>query len=148
MFPVLEQDMFSLALTLAAQEAAAAGFRQITSAHVLIALSKIADAAPPEGAPPGVDALRREFGAFGISPKPFRRHLRSVIATPGASPIAEIVGHRTPQCKLVFALAVRVAADDRVEPGLHHLLRAAMVFLGDVGQLSPVGYTDDIPNEL
>lgn len=148
MLPVVEQDMFTLTLALAAQEAAAAGFQQITSAHVLIALSKIADAAPPGVAGGCVDALRREFGMFGISPRPFRRHLRTIITGPHAFPVAEGGGHRTPQCKVVFALAARAAANEAAELGLHHLLRAAISLLGETRSQPPVDYTDDIPNEL
>jgi hypothetical protein len=75
-------NTLELALNLAAQETAAAGYREITPAHLLIALSRLSD--PEVAAQIDNAALRNEFEQLGIEPRRFRRRLRALLGNGGA----------------------------------------------------------------
>jgi len=72
-------DGLDIIMTLAAQEAIAAGYAEITSAHLLIALARAAEANGPLAMPTYTTAIRREFEALGIEPRRFRRRLRVLL---------------------------------------------------------------------
>lgn len=115
-----------LALNLAAQETVAAGYREITPAHLLIALSRLSD--PETAAQVDNAALRTEFEQLGIEPRRFRRRLRALLGNGGAKPPKGVI-HRSPECKTVFALAHALASQQGVQLSLVHLLYATFIAL-------------------
>ncbi|MBI3304581.1 MAG: hypothetical protein HYZ72_21160 [Deltaproteobacteria bacterium] len=119
-------EPLELALNLAAQEAVAAGFCEITPAHLLIALSRLSD--PDAAAQTDNAALRNEFEQLGIEPRRFRRRLRALLGNGGAKPQDDVI-HRSPECRAVFALARAIASQRGVQLTLEHLLHATLVSL-------------------
>ncbi len=129
--PGLDAGLPELILHLAAQEATAAGFAEITVAHVLMALARIVDAPQTAGA---FADLRGEFAALGIEPRTFRRRLRELAGKPGKPPRDGSL-HRSPQCRRLFEESgVRDAQS---------LLQAALLLLADVS-ITPDG-TEAVP---
>jgi hypothetical protein len=123
-----EADIRGLALRMAAQEAASAGFSEITTAHLLISLSRLTDGEAASLAPAVSEALREEFEKLGIEPKRFRRRLRALLGRTGADvPSGEM--HRSTHCKAVFVLAAAMAAQERAPLRLPHLLHAILISL-------------------
>lgn len=119
-------EPLELALNLAAQEAVAAGYREITPAHLLIALSRLSDldaAAQIDNA-----ALRHEFEQLGIDPRRFRRRLRALLGNGDAKPPDGVI-HRSPESRAVFALAQAIASQQGVQLSVTHLLHATWVSL-------------------
>ena len=119
-------NTLELVLRLAAQEAVAAGYREITPAHLLIALSRLSDSEP--AAQVDNTALRNEFEQLGIEPRRFRRRLRALLGNGGAKQPEGAI-HRSPECRAVFALAQAIASQLRVQLNLEHLLHATWVSL-------------------
>jgi hypothetical protein len=72
-------DPVELVLRLAAQEAVAAGYREITPAHLLIALSRASEDDTSDIPTAISRALRSEFEHLGLAPRQFRRRLRVVL---------------------------------------------------------------------
>lgn len=122
-----------LALNLAAQETVAAGYREITPAHLLIALSRLSD--PDAASQVDTAALRSEFEQRGIEPRRFRRRLRALLGNGGAQPPEGVI-HRSPECKAVFALAQAIASQRGVPLNLEHLLHATLVSLAISGLMA------------
>jgi len=121
-----EDPIVALALRMAAQEAAGAGYTETTTAHLLISLSRLTDGEAASLAPSVSTALREEFEKLGIEPKRFRRRLRAILGRPGAEvPSGEM--HRSRQCKAVFTLAAALAAQEK-EPLLSPVLLRAILF--------------------
>lgn len=119
-------EPLELALNLAAQEAVAAGYCEITPAHLLIALSRMSD---PDTAAQGDNAaLWNEFDQLGIEPRRFRRRLRALLGNGGAKPPEGTI-HRSPECRAVFTLAQAIASQQGVQLSLTHLLHATWVSL-------------------
>lgn len=115
----------NLILRLAAQEAMAAGFPEITPAHLLMALARLAEASQAGNPPdPAFAGLRQEFEALGVEPRAFRRRLRESIAALGGPPREGAI-HRSPRCREVFRTAKQ--EDSGLDP--QRLLRAALASL-------------------
>jgi hypothetical protein len=115
-----------VALQLAASEASAAGYGEITSAHLLVALARLSE----PGLAPRVNAttLQGEFEQLGIDPRRFRRRLRALLGNGGEPP--GIGGmHRSQECRAVFAAAQAIATQQAVPLGLEHLLHAVLISL-------------------
>jgi hypothetical protein len=119
-------EPIQLALQLAAQEAAAAGYPEITTAHLVIALSRISEP-DMEGQAAGA-ALREEFAQLGVEPRRFRRRLRALLGNAGAAAPAGPM-HRSRQCRAAFGLAQALAAQTGDPPRLEHLLYGAVLCL-------------------
>ncbi len=120
-----------LVLELAAREAVAAGFGEVTPAHLLMALCRVGESTP------GVDAsgeadLRKEFERLGVNPRRFRRHLRAQLGRGGA-PNTPGSPHRSPQCKAIFARAQAAASEHGVDLSLVLLLHATLKSFGSDG---------------
>ncbi len=117
----------NLILRLAAQEAMAAGFAEISLAHLLMALGRLADSDQGNILGSGAIAgLRAEFTELGIEPRAFRRRLRALVLRPGGAPPGDKAPHRSADVKSVYAAARLLARAENAEPGPRHLLRAAM----------------------
>jgi hypothetical protein len=144
-----------LVMTLAAQEAVAAGYPEITPAHLLIALCCASEADQVATTPAMSTALQHEFEALGIEPRRFRRHLRALVGHGGAQHQGDAI-HRSPACKAVFICAERVAAAEQASFDVVHLVRAAFIVLsegsGTDGSTQATegvaAQTDDLPTEL
>jgi hypothetical protein len=148
-------DALELVMTLAAQEAVAAGYPEITPVHLLIALARASEADPVATAPAVSAALQREFEALGIEPRRFRRRLRALVGHGGVQHHGDAI-HRSPACRAVFTCAERVAAEEQTSFDVVHLVRAAFIVLSEDsgsggGKKTTEGvasYTDDLPTEL
>jgi hypothetical protein len=139
-------------LTLAATEAAAAGFSEITTGHLVIALSK---ASEMENS--GLDlqlagAIRREFDLLGIDPRRFRRRLRELL---GATGVRHDGGLQvSTRCQAVFRRSETLAAQSGVASEPHLLVRAAFTTLMDdrdppaSARQTPDLSLEEIPHEL
>lgn len=115
-----------LALQLAAQEAAAAGFAEITTAHLLMALARLSE--PDMDDRVDVPSLRAEFEAFGISPRPFRRRMRALVGN-GGKVVRPGEMCRSAQCCEAFKTAQALSGLPVELPSLVHLLQAAFLTL-------------------
>src|SRR5271167_2652755 len=77
---------------LAAEEAARSLHGAIEPVHLVIALSRLTDAAvqePTQAELTSLQHLRAEFEALGIAPRQFRRRLRAIIPTGGQADAAD-----------------------------------------------------------
>lgn len=117
-------------MQLAAQEAVAAGYREITPAHLLIALARLSD--PEASGQVNNAGLCRELEHLGIEPRAFRRRLRALLGNGGSGPPNGVI-HRTPLCRAVFALAQELASSRGAELALEHLLHATLCSLAWAG---------------
>lgn len=113
-------------MALASNEAAAAGYAEITPAHLLIALSRASESDLESHFDTAV--LRGEFAQLGIEPRHFRWRLRTLVGS-GGHPPPDGPLHRSAACKTVFAWAHTLATGEGKPPGLEHLLRAAFALL-------------------
>ena len=105
---VEEQGILDMVVNLAASEAAEAGWPLISTAHLLIALSRLSEAEDmPDGA--AKKELRAEFEHLGIEPRAFRRRLRGLLGNRTRAANAGIM-HRSAGLKAVFASAENEAA--------------------------------------
>ena len=142
-------------MSLAAHEAIEAGYPEITPAHLLMALCRVADAEVSEAAPTVSMEIQREFEALGITPRRFRRRLRALLGHGGAQHQEGTI-HRSPACRAVFTRAASIAAAEHVPCDIGHLVRAAFISLAEgagPGQHEKateafVLPADDIPTEL
>ena len=149
------RDTLDIVMTLAAQEAMAAGYAEITTAHLVIALSRAAETDTPLAMSTDNAAIRREFEVLGIAPRRFRRRLRALLGHGEAQHQGEPM-HRSPTCKAVFARAEQIAHAEHVPCHVSHLVRAAFaVWATDSGtdgtREAPgevVPSDDDIPAAL
>ncbi len=147
--------MFDVVMALATQEAVAAGYAEITPAHLLIALSRLSEPDVSTMAPADSTAIQREFEDFGIEPRRFRRRLRALLGHGGIQQQQEVM-HRSPACRAVFAWAECIATAEHVPCAANHLVRAAFMVLfaehgsGGGAQADEVvaASTDVIPSEL
>lgn len=120
-----ETDPLVQLLKLAAQETATAGYREITPAHLLIALSRASED-DTSGIPTAISgALRSEFEHLGLEPQRFRRRLRKLLGNAGVQQIGTVV-HRSPACRAVFAAAQQFAHEAKEPFDARHLVRAAV----------------------
>lgn len=116
-------------MNLAAQEAVSARHAEITPAHLLIALSRMADGQHQDGGVLRESAeVRREFAEFGIDPKRFRRRLRGLVGDGGVAHPGGAM-HRSPACRTVFLVAQQVALAQGEPVSMLHLLRAVLFCL-------------------
>jgi len=146
--PVEEQGILTIAMNLAAEEAVEAGWSQISTAHLLIALSRLSEAADaPDGA--AREELRAEFEHLGLEPRVFRRRLRALL---GSRPRAPNAGpmHRSAGLKAVSASAQNHVLEARTRLTPAGLLRCAFASLGeDAGTAAAQSQgTEGIPTEL
>lgn len=146
--PVEEQGILTIAMGLAAEEAVEAGWSQISTAHLLIALARLSEAADaPDRA--AREELRAEFEHLGLEPRAFRRRLRALL---GSRPRASNAGsmHRSAGLKAVFTSAQNQALEARARLTPVGLLRCAFASLGeDVGAAAvPSQGAEGIPTEL
>lgn len=143
-----------LILNLAAREVAAAGHPEISVAHLLLGLARASEPIGSEQL--ALVALRREFELLGIDPRRFRGRLRALL---GRGPVAWAGGqvHRSPACRDVFERAKTTAAILGTPFGPEHLLRAALISLGEGGEIRALesargakaaGAGADVPDEL
>ena len=141
-----EHNSVETVVSLAAREAVEAGYSQITTAHLLIALSRASEGMDSCDSLSSED-LRREFEHLGIQPRTFRRRLRVMLGR-GESKASREVLHRSPTCRAVFAAAEQVAsaAGAPLTPVL--LLRSVFASFGDHEAGENTATTDDIPAEL
>jgi hypothetical protein len=144
--------MLDSILSLAASEALAAGYAEITAGHLLIALAKISElnGSSPEAAL-GL-ATRQEFELLGIDPRRFRRRLRELFGRgKAANPVTVI--HRSPACKAVISHAEELARASGVPLDAGLVVRAAFIAwvetlgAGNRPDNAPVP-TEEIPTEL
>lgn len=145
---VEEQGILDLIVSLAANEAADAGWPQISTAHVLIALSRLSEAEDmPDGA--ARKELHAEFEHLGIEPRAFRRRLRALLGNRTRAPNAGTM-HRSPGLKAVFASAQNEALEARARLTPAGLFRCAFASLGDDVGSTGVKSRDaeGIPTEL
>lgn len=128
-----ETDPVVTLLTLAAQETIQSGYAEITLAHLLIALSKVADEEGAAKVPaPVCTAIRNEFASLGLEPRRFRRRLRKLLGNAGVRYAGGTV-HRSPACRAMFTAAQRIAQEEKEPFDARHLVRAAFAALA-VGQ--------------
>ena len=145
---VEEQGILDMVVSLAASEAAEAGWPQISTAHLLIALSRLSEADDvPDGA--AKQELRAEFGHFGIEPRAFRRRFRALLGRRPRTPNAGTM-HRSAELKAVFACAQNEALAARARLTPAGLLRCAFASLGADASATAVKRSDaeGIPTEL
>ena len=150
-----ENDVLARLLKAAASEMVASGLPEITPAHILIALSKLAEDQPSAGRSDYGTELRREFESLGIEPRRFRRRMRALLPRHPDRPKAPSA-HRSHSAKAIFALAEALARASHEECCPIHMLRASFVFLSDImestkdGQPGAAGGEPDdkIPYEL
>ena len=128
-------DPILVLLTLAGSEAAAAGYAEITPAHLLIALSRASESDLESQFDTAL--LQGEFAQLGIEPRRFRRRLRALVGK-GGQPSPDGPLHRSAACKTVFAWAHTLATGEGKLPGLEHLLRAAFALLAWGGPRGPM----------
>ena len=124
-----EIEPIDLLLNLAAKETISACYREITPAHLLIALSRLSELTaddPVDGA-----TIRGEFEKLGIEPTRFRRRLRALLGDGSAGPPERTI-HRSPECKAVFALAQAIAAQQGASLSPEHLLYATLLSLARI----------------
>jgi len=141
-------------LKLAAQEAQASGYAQITPAHLLISLARFTEADSPADASVA-GALREAFASAGMEPRTFRRALRSLLGNRGEKP-PDGVMHRSARCKAVFAVAGQLAAQAGIPVDGRHLFYAALYTLSVDEFAAAEPHTpkaaaegaDEIPHEL
>jgi hypothetical protein len=137
-----------LALRVAAREATAGGFREVTPAHLLIALCRLSEPDTPGDA--GGAELQAEFQRLGIDSRRFRRCLRALLGTGGASTPRSM--HRSQRCKEVFARAQAAASREGVDLSLVLLLHTTLASLAwSDGPEAAFGIDpahDPIPHEL
>lgn len=121
-------NLSELIVQVAASEAVAAGFTEITTAHLVMALCRLSEARAP--GEPGRDtrALREELAGLGIEPTTFRRRLRELAGRRGDPREVSGILHRTEPCKAVFERAA--SSPDGELPAL---LQAAFSSLFDLG---------------
>lgn len=138
-----------IVLKLAAHETVAAQYREITPAHLLIALSRFSNTEEfAEVDPEASAAVRKEFEGLGIDPKRFRRRLRGLLGNGGAENHKGVI-HRSPSCKAIFAVAEHIAQSSGSHFSMHHLVCAAFVALGIEGLAddhSQDSRPDDVPS--
>ncbi len=147
-----EVRCIQLALSLAASEAAAAGFAEITPAHLLIALCRLSES--EASGPLGTGELRREFEQLGVDPRRFRRRMRVLVGRAGGSGPPEVL-HRSAACRALFEQARATALREGVKLGPSLLLRTALRGLAGGGAPDAAAPRpamdapdDAIPNEL
>lgn len=134
-------DPTSVILALAAHEALAGGYAEITPAHLLIALSRASEDDTSEIPTAISRALRTEFEHLGLAPRQFRRRLRALVGNAGAQPQGTSV-HRSSACRAVFVEAQRLAQTAKEPFDARHLVRAAFAALagrdtGSEGDAAP-----------
>ncbi|MCI0653468.1 MAG: hypothetical protein L0Y39_03185 [Methylococcaceae bacterium] len=145
--PVEEKEIVDAIVTLAAEEAVEAGYVQISTAHLLIALSRISEAQELRDSA-AIRELNREFEQLGIEPRIFRRRLRAILGRRNEKPGGNTI-HRSAGCKAVFAAAQRAASDAGAFWTPVWLLRGVFASLGDDGsRVAAESGADDIPYEL
>ncbi len=145
---VEEQGILDMVVNLAANEAADAGWPQISTAHLLIALSRLSEAEDiPDGA--AKKELHAEFEHLGIEPRAFRRRLRALLGNRTRAPNAGTM-HRSAGLKAVFASAQNEALEARARLTPAGLLRCAFASLGEDPSAAAVKNRDaeGIPTEL
>ncbi len=125
-------DPFVVILTLAAQGTVQSGYAEITPAHLLIALSKVAEDGTGNIPTPLRAAIRSEFEHLGLEPQRFRRRLRKLFGNAGVQQIGTAV-HRSPACRAVFAAAQQFAHEAKEPFDARHLVRAAFAALAGGG---------------
>jgi len=143
--------VLDVVLNIAASEAVAAGYAEITVGHLLIALAKVSEL---NGTSPEAGLAlpaRQEFDLLGIDPRRFRRRLRELFGRRGNPPQSALV-HRTPACKTVISDAEGLARAAGVPLDASLLVRAAFagwVASGGSGSdglgIAPI---EEIPTEL
>lgn len=142
------QGILDMIVSLAANEAADAGWSQVSTAHLLIALSRFSEA---EGVPDGAaqKELRTEFEHLGIEPRAFRRRLRALLGNRPRAPSAGTM-HRSAELKAVFASAQNEALAARARLTPAGLLRCAFASFGADTSATAVKRSDaeGIPTEL
>lgn len=143
-----EADALDVILGVAAEEAVQAGYTQITTAHLLIALSRFSEGQVSNHSVL-FDELRGEFAALGINPRSFRRRLRGILGRREVRPGGDRIG-RSARCKEVFVAAERAASEARETLTPVWLLRSVFMSLADVAPGAAVegSEADDIPAEL
>lgn len=147
--------MFDVVIALATQEAVAAGYAEITPAHLLIALSRLSEPDVSTMAPADSTAIQCEFEDFGVEPHRFRRRLRALLGHGGVQKQRKVM-HHSPACRAVFAWAERIATAEHVPYAANHLVQAAfMILLAEHGSgggaqaaEAVAASTDVIPSEL
>ena len=144
--PAPDQQPVIAIIALAANEAAEAGHSQISTGHLLIALSRFSER---QDAPDAAAAklLSQEFEQLGIEPRKFRRRLRAILSHRGDQAAVNTL-HRSPQFKSVMTAAERAATEvnEPLTPAL--ILRIAFASLGDDASRVTPRSGDDIPSEL
>lgn len=145
---VEEQGILDMVVNLAANEAADAGWPLISTAHLLIALSRLSEV---EGIPDGAakKELRAEFEHLGIEPRAFRRRLRALLGNRTRATNAGTM-HRSAGLKAVFASAQNEALEARARLTPAGLLRFAFASLGEDVGTTAVKHRDaeGVPTEL
>lgn len=121
-------DPMSVILALAAHEALAGGYAEITPAHLLIALSRASEDDVSDIPTVISSALRAEFEHLGLAPRQFRRRLRALLGNAGTQHNGEVV-HRSSACRAVFIEAQRLAQTAKESFDARHLVRAAFAAL-------------------
>jgi hypothetical protein len=146
-----KSDVLKRLVNVAGGEAVAAGFSEVTPAHLLIALSRLSEDESGDGGGEHAQQLRQEFEALGIEPRRFRRRIRALLPKPGDTP-APKSPRRSESTKAVLLLAEALASSE--EESSAHLLRALFLFLADFATQAGGGpglagrAADEVPYEL
>ena len=138
-------DAITLVLQLASAEAKASGHRDITPAHLLISLARLAE---PEIGGAVAAGMSSAFGSLGVEPRQFRRRLRYLVRNampkgPGAPA----------HCQAILDTARGAAAQLDGELGPEQVLFAILGWLGASDRMPAPGTPeeargDPIPDEL
>ena len=147
-----EISFFELVWQLAAKEAAAAKYREISPGHLMIALARVADPDVSKKQSVSDDSAAQAFAALGIEPRRFRRRMRVLLGDGGVSKNSGVI-HRSQACKAVFVRAQALAKAAGTSDRIGYLVEAAFLSLGE--SITPDNKPsessspyDDIPTEL
>ena len=139
-----ESQWIDAVMAAAAAEAMSGGFSEVETAHLLMGLSRVAQASSTLPAHV-VGGLSAEFRSLGIAPQEFRRGLRRILGHGGGGHDRGS-SHRSAACRAVFAEAQRRAAAEGAPAGLVHLFQASLASLASVSKDHPADF--EVPEEL
>jgi hypothetical protein len=146
--PVGGNQSLDSIIRLAANEAVEAACPQISTAHLLIALSRFCDVADPADTP-ARQGLLQEFASLGIEPKTFRRRYRAILGKGGGKSNNEGI-EQSAQCRDVISAAEQIGSGSNTSVTPTILLRAVFASLSDNScrTAQNVVVADDVPREL
>jgi len=127
---VKEKVLLEYVMRLAAEEAVLSSYSEVTPAHLLIALARVADPDTTDSLPVSDSSLREAFEHFGIEPERFRHRLRTLIGTGDGQRHDDVIPESA-ACKSIRIRARRIAAARGLDGVVWYLLEATMLSLAD-----------------